>query len=133
MTAVTSPLPTGGPQRVDFTTVGADFIGQINVLKTPDVELSTSAIGATINVLLPKPFDFSGFRVAAYAGGIAAVARQARSPAAGLLISDTFANGTLGILADVDLHARGHEGEPCLHPGLGGRSFRSLPDWARST
>src|SRR5438128_1839584 len=31
----------GNPSRaVDFTTVGADFIGQVNVLKTPDVELS---------------------------------------------------------------------------------------------
>ena len=37
---------TGG-RFVDFTTIGADFIGQVNVLKTPDVELSTSAIGAT--------------------------------------------------------------------------------------
>ncbi len=46
-----------GRRDVDFTTVGSDFVGQINVDKTPDVTLSTSAIGATIDVLLPKPFD----------------------------------------------------------------------------
>src|SRR4029079_15864155 len=91
----------GNPSRaVDFTTVGADFIGQINVLKTPDVELSTSAIGATIHGLLPKPFDFSGLRVAAFAGGSLQSRDGHVRPRAGLLVSDIFANGTFGILAD---------------------------------
>ena len=30
------------------------------VMKTPDVTLSSSSIGATINVEFPKPFDYSG-------------------------------------------------------------------------
>ena len=122
MTVVTSPLRLDQWQSgraVDFTTVGADFIGQVNVLKTPDVELSTSAIGATINVLLPKPFDYSGLRVAAMAGGSLQSRDKHIRPRAGLLISDTFANGTLGYSRGRDLHPRGHEGEPRLHPRLG--------------
>jgi len=58
-----------GGRAVDFTTVGADFVGQLRVLKTPDVELSTSAIGSTIDVQLPKPFDYPGLKVAAMAAG----------------------------------------------------------------
>src|SRR3546814_4696772 len=39
---------TGG-RSVDFSTVGADFVGTLSVLKTPDVSLSASSIGATVN------------------------------------------------------------------------------------
>ena len=89
-----------GGRGVDFTTVGSDFVGQISVFKTPDVELSTSAIGATIDIQLPKPFDYSGFKLAAMAAGTLQARDKNVRPRAGLLISDTFADGTLGILAD---------------------------------
>lgn len=114
----------GNPTRaVDFTTVGADFLGQLNVLKTPDVELSTSAIGATLNVLLPKPFDFSGFRVAAFAGGSLQSRDKHVRPRAGLLISDTFANGTLGILADATYIREDTKANHVFIPGWVGNSF----------
>jgi iron complex outermembrane receptor protein len=114
----------GNPSRaVDFTTVGADFIGQVNVLKTPDVELSTSAIGATINVLLPKPFDYSGLRVAAMAGGSLQSRDKHFRPRAGLLISDTFANGTLGILADATYTREDTKANHVFIPGWVGNNF----------
>ncbi len=47
--------------RVDFSTVGSDFIGGLSVYKTPDVSLSSSSIGATVNVQFAKPFDHPGF------------------------------------------------------------------------
>jgi len=114
----------GNPSRaVDFTTVGADFIGQINVLKTPDVELSTSAIGATINVLLPKPFDFSGLRVAAFAGGSLQSRDGHVRPRAGLLVSDIFANGTFGILADATYTREDTQANHVFIPGWIGNHF----------
>jgi TonB-dependent receptor len=114
----------GNPTRaVDFTTVGADFIGQVNVLKTPDVELTTSAIGATINVLLPKPFDFSGFRIAAFAGGSLQSRDKHVRPRGGLLISDTFANGTLGILADATYTREDTKANHVFIPGWVGNHF----------
>src|SRR5688572_28977431 len=45
-----------GGRSIDFSTVGADFVGALNVMKTPDVSLSSSSIGATINIEFPKPF-----------------------------------------------------------------------------
>jgi TonB-dependent receptor len=113
---------TGG-RDVDFTTVGADFIGQITVLKTPDVELSTSAIGATINVQLPKPFDYSGFRVAAMAGGSLQSRDKHVRPRVGLLVSDTFANGTLGILADATYTREDTKSNHVFIPGWVGAHF----------
>jgi TonB-dependent receptor len=114
----------GNPSRaVDFTTVGADFIGQINVLKTPDVELSTSAIGATINVLLPKPFDYSGLKVAAFLGGSLQSRDKHVRPRAGLLISDTFAHGTFGILADATYTREDTKANHVFIPGWIGNHF----------
>ncbi|HEX5184256.1 MAG TPA: TonB-dependent receptor [Allosphingosinicella sp.] len=90
-----------GRRDVDFTTVGSDFVGQINVYKTPDVTLSTSAIGATIDVLLPKPFDHPGFHMTVIGSGSLQSRNKDVEPSAGLLLTDTFAGDTFGILADV--------------------------------
>src|SRR5689334_16088363 len=51
----------------DFSAVGADFVGQVDIMKTPDATLSTGAIGATVNVKFPKPLDRPGLRIAASA------------------------------------------------------------------
>jgi iron complex outermembrane recepter protein len=91
---------TGG-RGVDFTTVGADFVGRLNVLKTPDVELSTSSIGGTINVEFPKPFDRPGFHVSATASGALQSRNKDVEPTGGVLLSDTFADDTIGVLADI--------------------------------
>lgn len=90
---------TGGRQ-IDFSTVGVDFIGQLSVLKTPDVSLSASAIGATVDIQFPKPFDRPGFRVAATASGSIQDRAGKIVPTAGLLVSNTF-NDTFGVLANV--------------------------------
>jgi len=91
---------TGG-RGVDFTTVGADFVGRLNVFKTPDVEYSTSSIGGTIDVEFPKPFDRPGLHVAATASGSYQDRSKKAVPTGGVLISDTFADDTIGVLADV--------------------------------
>ena len=90
-----------GNRGVDFTTVGSDFVGQISVLKTPDVALSTTAIGGTINIALPKPFDHEGFQFAATVSGTMQSRNKDVTPTGGILISDTFADDTIGILADI--------------------------------
>ncbi|WP_153067203.1 TonB-dependent receptor plug domain-containing protein, partial [Steroidobacter cummioxidans] len=52
-----------GGRSVDFSTVGADFVGALAVMKTPDITLSANSIGATVNVMFPKPFDQPGLRL----------------------------------------------------------------------
>ena len=91
---------TNGGRSVDFSTVGSDFVGQLNVLKTPDVSLSSDSLGATVNILYPKPFDHPGLRIAASASASYQDASKKVVPTGGLLISDTFADDTIGILAD---------------------------------
>jgi iron complex outermembrane recepter protein len=112
-----------GSRAVDFTTIGADFVGQISVYKTPDVELSTSAIGSTIDVQLPKPFDYPGLKVAAMAGGTIQSRDGGITPRGGLLFSDTFADGTFGILADVAYTREDTKSNHVFIPGWVGAHF----------
>jgi len=89
-----------GNRQIDFSTVGADFVGELDVLKTPDDALSASAIGATINIKFPKPFDHPGFRLAVTGAGSIQDAAGKVAPTGGVLLSDTFADDTIGILVD---------------------------------
>ncbi|WP_082539598.1 MULTISPECIES: TonB-dependent receptor [unclassified Caulobacter] len=90
---------TGG-RSVDFSTVGADFVGGLSVLKTPDVSLSSSSIGATVNVAFPKPFDHPGRRMALSASGSVQDDAGKFVPTVGALFSDTFADNKFGVLVD---------------------------------
>jgi TonB-dependent receptor len=89
-----------GGRAVDFSTVGADFVGALHVMKTPDITLSSSSIGATVNIEYPKPLDHSGLRLVASASGSRQDEARDTKPTLGMLFSDTFADDTLGILVD---------------------------------
>ena len=89
-----------GNRSVDFSTVGADFVGALTVMKTPDVTLSSSSIGATVNVAFPKPLDRPGMHFSASVAGSEQEEAGTIQPSAGLLFSTTFAGDTMGILVD---------------------------------
>ncbi len=93
-------VPTStGNRGFDFGSVGADFVGQLDVLKTPDSSLSSGAIGATINIKFPKPFDNPGLRLSGSASGSKSE-NASTTPNASVLFSDTFFDDRFGILAD---------------------------------
>ncbi len=89
-----------GGRSVDFSTVGADFVGAMHVMKTPDITLSSSSIGATVNILYPKPFDQLGTRFVTSASGTMQDEASDITPTVGALFSTTFANDTMGLLVD---------------------------------
>jgi iron complex outermembrane receptor protein len=97
-------IASGLGQNFDFSAVGADFVGEVDVHKTPDFSLSSGAVGATINVKFPNPFDHPGLTVRANLGSNVNSNDGGWRPDFGALISDTFADGTFGILADFDYH-----------------------------
>lgn len=90
-----------GNRAVDFSTVGSDFVGRLSVYKTPDVSVGSNSIGATIDIAYPKPFDRPGFHLAATIAGSDQSRAKKVVPNGGLLVSDTFANDTMGLLGDV--------------------------------
>jgi iron complex outermembrane recepter protein len=96
------PVSTAtGNRGFDFNSLGADFVSVVQVLKTPDYALSGGAIGATVNILYPKPFDHPGLRLAGSLSADYSASAGKAAPSAGILFSDTIADDTFGILADV--------------------------------
>ena len=91
-----------GDRGFDFGAVGSNFVQEVDILKTPDATLSAGAIGATINVKFPKPFDSPGLKIAASGSASYSPHDGQATPNGGLLFSDTFANDTMGVLAFVD-------------------------------
>ncbi len=97
-------IASGLGQNFDFGALGSDFVGQVDVHKTPDFSLSSGAVGATINVKFPNPFDHPGFQVRANVGTNVDENDGGWRPDFGGLISDTFADGKFGILVSGDYH-----------------------------
>jgi iron complex outermembrane recepter protein len=95
------PTAIGNASRgFDFGSVGSDFVGQLDVLKTPDATLSSGSIGATVNIKYPKPFDHPGMQLAGSLSGDDSSGEHKARPNGGILFSNTFADDRLGILID---------------------------------
>jgi iron complex outermembrane receptor protein len=95
------PTAIGNTTRgFDFGSIGSEFVSQVDVLKTPDATLSSGAIGATINIKYPKPFDHPGMQLAGSLSGTDVSGDNKATPNGSLLFSDTFADDRFGILAD---------------------------------
>lgn len=91
-------IPSGVSSRsFDFSALNSDLVQEVDVLKSPDPSLSAGAIGATINVIYPKPLD-TGRRLAASASTTYTPEEGHFTPNGNLLVSDTFAGGRLGVL-----------------------------------
>lgn len=83
----------------DFSALNSDLVQQISVLKSPDPTLSASAIGATVNIKYPKPFDNPGFKLTASASTTISPEEGRFTPNGNFLISNTFgANNEFGVL-----------------------------------
>ncbi len=86
----------------DFSSVGADFVREVDVLKTPDFALSSGAVGATVNIKFPRPFDHPGLQASAFGSTTETTNDGSFRPSVGALFSDTFFGDTLGVLVDGD-------------------------------
>ena len=93
-------VASGIGRAFDFSSVGADFVSEIDVMKSPDSALSSGAIGATINIKFPKPFDHPGLNIVGSASGTLSPEEGNVTPNVKALFSDTFAHDTFGILID---------------------------------
>jgi iron complex outermembrane receptor protein len=95
-------IASGNGQAFNFSGIGAMYVGQIDVLKTPDMALSSGNIGSVINVKMLTPFDNPGMHVGVNVGATDYAMDGAMRPAVGALFSDTFDHDKFGILVDGD-------------------------------
>jgi TonB-dependent receptor len=96
------PQASAAGRSFDFSSVGADFVGEVDVLKTPDFNVSSGAVGATVNIKFPRPFDHPGLQARAFGSMTDTTNDGSFRPSVGALFSNTFFNDTFGILIDGD-------------------------------
>jgi len=77
-------------------------VREMDVLKTPDFGLSSGAVGATVNIKFPKPFDRPGLQVSGFGSTTETTNDGSFRPSFGVLFSNTFFDNTLGVLVDGD-------------------------------
>jgi len=95
-------VASGNGQNFDFSALGAEYVGELDIHKTPDYSLSAGAVGATINIKSPKPFDKTGPQARAFVSENVYQRDGGFKPAFGALFSDTFFDDTFGILVAGD-------------------------------
>lgn len=93
-------ISSGIGRAFDFSSVGADFVSEIDVLKSPDATLSSGAIGATVDIKFPRPLDHPGLEMVGSLSGTTSPEEGNVTPNIAALFSDSFDHDRFGILLD---------------------------------
>lgn len=82
----------------DFHVFASELFNRIDVQKTQRASIEEGGIAGTVDLYSAKPFDHPGFHVVASGqGGYNTVSRKI-DPRATVMVSDTFADDTIGVL-----------------------------------
>ncbi|WP_298190013.1 TonB-dependent receptor [Novosphingobium sp.] len=93
-------------REFSFDLLAAELISGAEVYKSSQARLQDGGIGATLNVKTPRPLDLNGFKAVVSAKGQYERNSDKVTPQAFGLISNTFADGTFGVLASVSYQKR---------------------------
>jgi TonB-dependent receptor len=88
-------------REFNFDIIAADQITGADVFKTSVANLQEGGIGGTIDISTARPFDYDGFQVVGSLKGMYESLSEKTSPAASVLVSNTFADDTVGVLLAV--------------------------------
>jgi TonB-dependent receptor len=95
-------IASGNGQTFNFSDFSSIYVGEIDVMKTPDMSLSSGNIASTTNVKFPNPFDNQGLHMSGYYQEDMNSNAGQGTPNFGFLWSDTSADGKFGLLVDAD-------------------------------
>lgn len=99
----------GGTNRsrsFDFNVFASDLFNSITVRKTASAETEEGSLGATVDLVTARPFDYQGFTMAASGQVGYNDLSEEYDPRGAFLISNTFADGTFGALFSVAWNKR---------------------------
>lgn len=95
---------SGGANRgrgFDFNVFASELFNSITIRKTAAAETEEGSLGATIDLRTTRPFDYKGFTSAVSAQYGYNDLSKNWDPRVAAMISDTFLDGRLGVLASV--------------------------------
>lgn len=89
-----------------FDTVATELVSGIDVHKTATVTQQSGGIGSTVNIRTARPFDTMGLNIAGSIKGSYEENSEETSPMVSGLISNTFADDSIGVLLQVSRQER---------------------------
>jgi TonB-dependent receptor len=95
---------SGGANRsrgFDFNVFASELFSRLTVRKSSSAEVDEGSLGATVDLQTSRPFDYNGFVVSASGQMGYNDLADTWSPRGAFLISNTFGDGTVGLLASV--------------------------------
>ena len=96
---------TGG-REFAFDSVSANQIVGADIFKTGTARMQEGGIGGTVSLLTARPFDYEGFTAVASVKGMYESLSEETSPSFSGLVSNTFNDGTMGILLSLSHEQR---------------------------
>ncbi|TPG41266.1 TonB-dependent receptor [Sphingomonas koreensis] len=85
----------------DFANLASEGVAALEVYKSGRATVPSGGIGSTINIKTPRPFDKMGLRGSIQARGVDDLSENGKNhitPEVSGIISDTFADGKIGVL-----------------------------------
>ncbi len=96
----------GISRAFDFQSLAAEVLTGADVVKTPTSDLWDGSIGASINMRTARPLDNVGFKMSGSAQGRYEDQGENWGPRLSGIVSNSFANDTLGVLLAVSYEDR---------------------------
>jgi iron complex outermembrane receptor protein len=118
---------SGGGRAFNFNDLAAELVSGVQVQKTSSAVNPSGGIGSTINIDTARPLDIGSLRVAGSIKGVSDLDQGDITPEVSGLISNTFADGTFGVLLAASHQQRKFEQERVavdgwvVNPNLGNR------------
>lgn len=89
-----------------FDTLPAELISGAKVYKSPLASMQEGGIGSTVEVTTARPFAFDGFKAVASVKGMYEDISEETTPQLSGLVTNTFMDGKLGVLAAASFQQR---------------------------
>jgi len=102
----------------DFSLFASELFNSIVVRKSQSAEIDEGSLGATVDLTTARPFDRRGFRGAVSVQGAYYEMGEHIQPRVAALISDTFADDTIGVLVSAAYSERTVEEEAYSNTAL---------------
>jgi iron complex outermembrane receptor protein len=101
-----SPASENEERAFSFDTLASELVRTVDVFKTSNPGLKEGGLGGTINIVTARPFDFDGFHAAGSLKGMYEENSEDTSPQASFVVSNTFNDEKLGVLASFTYQER---------------------------
>lgn len=107
----TDGLDSGGvtinaSRSFDFNVFAAELFNRIDVQKTQRASMEEGGLAGTVDLYTAKPFDFDGLAIMGSTEEGYNTLTHVGDPRVAIMVSDTFAHNTLGILVSAALSKR---------------------------